>query len=352
MPENYLPMLLDGLQEAVFILDRDRIVLSANPAAEQIFGPGRVGQDFVKVSRHPDCISAIGQVLSGAQKSWQVTFFDNSSKSNLQFNVTGLGDDNRDGARILVCVQDVSEMHEAEQMRSDFVANVSHELRSPLTALSGFIETIGMLEDHDSKDRNRFLGLMDMEAQRMIRLISDLLSLSKVESRQRQRPEGSANIISIIERVQNTLVDLAAQEEKNFELSFDDRLLEIPGSEDELTQVFQNLIENAVKYGRRNSHVRINVSTKSKVTGLTGEAVVVEIQDEGEGIAQHHIPRLTERFYRVDTHRSRNKGGTGLGLAIVKHIINRHRGKFSIDSQEGVGSRFIVSLPMTYPISR
>lgn len=352
MSNSYLPILLNSLQEAVFILDKNRTVLSANPAAEQLFGKDLAGKDFVKVSRHPDCIGAIAQILSGAQQSWQVTFYDNGAKANLQVNVTDLGRDNTDGARVLVCVQDVSEMHEAEQMRSDFVANVSHELRSPLTALSGFIETVGMLEDDESEHRNRFLGLMDMEAQRMIRLIADLLSLSKVESRQRQRPEGSANIVAIIERVKNTLVDLAVREDKTFELNGADEIADIPGSEDELTQVFQNLIENAVKYGRRESVVRINISKRDRVLGVVGEALVIEVQDEGDGIAQHHIPRLTERFYRVDTHRSRNKGGTGLGLAIVKHIINRHRGKFSIASQEGVGSRFTVALPMTYPTSR
>ena len=352
MPKSYLPTLLNGLQEAVFILDKDRVVLSANPAAEQLFGKGHVGQDFVKVSRHPDCIGAVAQVLNQAQQSWQATFYDTGTRANLQVNVTDLGPDNSDGARVLVCVQDVSEMHEAEQMRSDFVANVSHELRSPLTALSGFIETLGMLDNEDSDDRNRFLDLMDMEAQRMIRLIADLLSLSKVESRQRQRPEGSANVGAIIDRVMNTLVDLAAREEKTFEVNVAEDVPDIPGSEDELTQVFQNLIENAVKYGRRESVVGITISRKDRVLGVTGEALVIEIKDEGDGIAQHHIPRLTERFYRVDTHRSRNKGGTGLGLAIVKHIINRHRGRFSVASQEGVGSRFTVALPMTYPSSR
>lgn len=349
MPKSYLPTLLNGLQEAVFILDKDRVVLSANPAAEQLFGKGHVGKDFVKVSRHPDCIGAVAQILTQAQQSWQATFYDTGTRANLQVNVTDLGSDNSDGARVLVCVQDVSEMHEAEQMRSDFVANVSHELRSPLTALSGFIETIGMLDNEDSDDRNRFLDLMDMEAQRMIRLIADLLSLSKVESRQRQRPEGSANVVAIIERVKTTLVDLAAREEKTFEFSNAEDVPHIPGSEDELTQVFQNLIENAVKYGRRESVVGITITRKERVLGVSGEALVIEISDDGDGIAQHHIPRLTERFYRVDTHRSRNKGGTGLGLAIVKHIVNRHRGRFSIASQEGVGSRFTVALPMTYP---
>lgn len=147
--------------------------------------------------------------------------------------------------------------------------------------------------------------------------------------------------------MRTTLADLAAKEEKSFEISLPDELPNVPGSEDELTQVFQNLIENAVKYGRRQSKVSVSASISQKMAGLNGPALVIEVSDEGEGIPQHHIPRLTERFYRVDTHRSRNKGGTGLGLAIVKHIINRHRGRFSIASTEGVGSRFIVALPMS-----
>ena len=347
MSDTYLPKLLNGLQEAVFILDKDRQVLTANHAAETLFGKSHVGQDFVKVTRHPDCLGAIGDVLSQNENSRQVVVADANARANLQINVTSLGTDNIDGAQALVCIKDVSDMHEAEQMRSDFVANVSHELRSPLTALSGFIETVADLDDSDSEHRARFLKLMDLEAQRMIRLISDLLSLSKVESRQRQRPQGQTNVASIIDRVRTTLADLAVKEEKKFELSIPDDLPKIPGSEDELTQVFQNLMENAVKYGRHQSKVSINASISQNIAGLSGPALVIEISDEGEGIAQHHIPRLTERFYRVDPHRSRNKGGTGLGLAIVKHIINRHRGRFSITSTEGEGSRFVVSLPMT-----
>ena len=346
MSESYLPKLLNGLQEAVFVLDRKRHILSANRAAERLFGKSHVGEDFVKVTRNPDCLGAIADVLSQERDSRQASFVDPNSRANLQINVTSLGTDNQDGARALVCLSDISDMHEAEQMRSDFVANVSHELRSPLTALSGFIETIADLDDDERDNRKRFLSLMDMEAQRMIRLISDLLSLSKVESRQRQRPQGEANIAAIIDRVRTTLADLAEKEEKTFDISLPNDLPMVPGSEDELTQVFQNLIENAVKYGRRQSKVSIHAEVSPKVAGLPGPALVVEISDEGEGIAQHHIPRLTERFYRVDTHRSRNKGGTGLGLAIVKHIINRHRGRFSISSEEGVGSRFFVALPM------
>ncbi len=346
MTESYLPKLLEGLQEAVFVLDQDRHVLSSNMAAEKLFGQRNVGEDFVKVVRNPDCLSAVAEVLSQDEGAKQVNIVEASAKTNLQVNVVSLGSDNADGARVLVSVKDLSDQRDAEQMRSDFVANVSHELRSPLTALSGFIETVTDLQDTDTVDRSRFLGLMNVEAQRMIRLISDLLSLSKVESRQRQRPIGNANIPAILNQVSTTLNDLATRESVTIDVSISDGLPDIPGSDDELTQVFQNLIENSIKYGRRDSQVSIKAYTDENVPGLRGPALVIEVSDEGEGIAQQHLARLAERFYRVDPHRSRNKGGTGLGLAIVKHIINRHRGRLSITSTENVGSRFIVALPM------
>lgn len=348
MSESYLPKLLNALHEAVFILDADRAVRSANPMAEKMFGQGYIGQDFVKVSRNPDIIGAIGQILTGQGSDIQIVTVDAIANTSFQVNVASLGTDNPDGACLIVCIKDISDMREAEQMRSDFVANVSHELRSPLTSLSGFIETLAEMGDEDSKARQRFLNLMGLEAQRMIRLIADLLSLSKVESRQRMRPEGQADIVAILKRVRATLEDLAEKEGKTFNLELPDHVPKIPGSEDELTQVFQNLMENAAKYGRRDTIVGVRMEERPRAPGIQGPAIVVHISDEGEGIAQHHIPRLTERFYRVDTHRSRNKGGTGLGLAIVKHIINRHRGRLLISSTEGAGSTFTVNLPMTY----
>ena len=342
----YLKKLLDALQEAVFLIDSRRLVLQSNPAAKTLFGDSFEGEDFVKVNRHPDCISAINLVLRGEAKSRRVIALDMPSNTTYQINVASLGDSNPDGARVVVSLKDISDMREAEQMRTDFVANVSHELRSPLTAFSGFVETLRTVEDIDDDARNHFLELMDMESQRMVRLIADLLSLSKVESQQRKRPDGTADILAIINRVQTTLGDQAQKEGKTFQLSCPDVVPSVPGDEDELTQVFQNLIENAVKYGRRDSQVFIEISQSNRVPGLSGDTLVVDVRDEGEGFEQHHIPRLTERFYRVDTHRSRNKGGTGLGLAIVKHIINRHRGRFLITSEKGTGSKFTVCLPL------
>lgn len=348
MPNAYVQNVLDALQEAVFIVDQNRVVLLTNPAAESIYGNRHLGQDFVRISRNPDCLRAIGQVLNGESRSQSVVYFDTVANATLKLNVVSLGDKNEDGARAVISIRDISDLREAEQMRSDFVANVSHELRSPLTALSGFIETLGLMDKDETEARARFLNLMDSEAQRMIRLIADLLSLSKVESRQRMRPDDQVHVPAILNRVKATLESLATDEGMTIELDVEDGLPSVSASEDELTQVFQNLIENALKYGRRGSQVHVRVFRQPDIAGLIGPGILIEVTDQGEGIAKQHIPRLTERFYRVDTHRSRDKGGTGLGLAIVKHIINRHRGRFLITSEEGVGSRFTVVLPVSY----
>ena len=349
MSKSYLPLLLNALQDAVYVLDEDRAVLFANPAALAMFGGDPIGMDFVKISRHPDCIGAIGEILSGAKTTKQVVTEDALSGASYRVIVADLGHDNEDGARVVVSMTDVSDLREAEQMRSDFVANVSHELRSPLTAVSGFIETLQDESAVDPQQRQHFLSVMEMEAQRMVRLIADLLSLSKVESQQRMRPEGEADIGAIISRITTTLADSAAREGKQFELKLTTDMPPVPGSEDELTQVLQNLIENAIKYGRSDTTVTIETRLMDTVPGINGPALVIDVKDEGEGIAQRHIPRLTERFYRVDTHRSRNKGGTGLGLAIVKHIVHRHRGRLQISSKQDAGSCFSVSLPTTRP---
>jgi len=347
MSNAYLPHLLDALQDAVFILDGSRIVLSANPVATAPLRSDPVGEDFVQVFRHPTCIGAIGEVLNGTTRAKQVVAQDVHTGTTYQVNVADLGKDNDDGARVVVSMKDVSDLREAEQMRTDFVANVSHELRSPLTALSGFIETLQDEDAIDADQQSHFLNLMDREAQRMVRLIADLLSLSKVEAQQRMRPEGETDLRTIIKRITTTLADPARKEFKSFDLQFADDVPLIPGSEDELTQILQNLIENAIKYGRRDSTVSFHTRLQQRVPGIIGPAVVIDVKDEGEGIAQHHIPRLTERFYRVDAHRSRNKGGTGLGLAIVKHILHRHRGRLQVTSNQGEGSCFSVSLPAT-----
>ncbi len=231
-------------------------------------------------------------------------------------------------------------------MRSDFVANVSHELRSPLTSLLGFIETLRGPAKDDAKANVRFLELMERETKRMTRLVGDLLSLSKVESEEKVRPNEKIDILPVLELSQQILQPVAL--ENNVKVAInrpDNRETMIKGDADQLQQVFTNLIENAIKYGGDGGKVVVDVTYTSREPSLRGPAVHVSIADQGDGIAQIHIPRLTERFYRIDSHRSREMGGTGLGLAIVKHIVNRHRGRLKITSIKGQGSTFTVILP-------
>ena len=231
-------------------------------------------------------------------------------------------------------------------MRSEFVANVSHELRSPLTALNGFIETLKGAARDDEEARERFLDIMEREANRMNRLIGDLLSLSKVEADARIRPQEQIDLTLVIKQAITVLEPLAQRENIELRLSIaDDFKNLISGDPDQLQQVFVNLVENAIKYGKAGGVVTIAITGKDRAAGVRGPAIQVDISDQGAGIKSEHIPRLTERFYRVDKGRSREKGGTGLGLAIVKHILARHRGRLNVTSEPGKGSTFTVVLP-------
>ncbi len=346
MDDLFCKTILDVLRDAIFILDAERHVLYMNPAAEERFGTGLAGRDFVRVTRHPDCLEAIEKALGGSRRLQLAVTLDQPARADYRLVVADLRDGGDADAAILLSFSDISELREAEKMRSDFVANVSHELRSPLTALAGFVETLKTAAKDDPDARERFLALMEREAQRMIVLIADLLSLSSLEARQRIRPDGTANLGSILSQVKTSLADLAAREAKTVELELADMPDAVPGSPEELTQVFQNLLENAIKYGAPQTVVRVTARRNASSPGIGGPVVAIAVSDQSEGIAKEHIPRLTERFYRADTHRSRDKGGTGLGLAIVKHIVSRHRGRLTVASEQGKGSTFTVFLPM------
>jgi two-component system phosphate regulon sensor histidine kinase PhoR len=236
-------------------------------------------------------------------------------------------------------------MEEAFQMRRDFVANVSHELRTPLTALMGFIETLLGAARDDAEARERFLAIMAREAGRMNRLVGDLLSLGRVEAEERVRPTSPVDLTGLVRSVIHSLAPLAEAERTEIETVFPATTIVVPGDSDQLAQVVSNLLENAIKYSRPDTTVKVSLAEDSNHPMLRQDAIVFTVEDQGEGIEATHIPRLTERFYRIDTHRSREMGGTGLGLAIVKHIVNRHRGRLRITSEHGKGSRFSVILP-------
>jgi two-component system phosphate regulon sensor histidine kinase PhoR len=224
-------------------------------------------------------------------------------------------------------------------MRADFVANASHELRTPLSALSGFIETLESGAGEDTQTRKRFLGIMGEQAGRMSRLVNDLLSLSRIEMHEHAAPTEQVDVEGIVRSVADALQFRARDRKISINVEIGPNLPRVTGDAEELTQVVQNLTDNAIKYGRPDTDVTIGVRA------APGEGVAIAVSDKGEGIPREHLPRLTERFYRVDAARSREMGGTGLGLAIVKHVVNRHRGRLAVDSTIGQGSVFTVTLP-------
>ena len=222
-------------------------------------------------------------------------------------------------------------------MRADFIANAGHELKTPLATLLGFIETLLGPARDDAAARERFLGIMQEQSRRMARLVDDLLSLSRIELNEHVPPTGRVALAPLIESLAAALELRTAERGMRFALSFPPELPDAIGDRDELAQVFQNLFDNAVKYGRPNTEIMVTAEA-------AGSSLRVAVADRGDGISPEHLSRLTERFYRVDTARSRELGGTGLGLAIVKHIVNRHRGRLEIASTPGSGSTFEVVL--------
>jgi two-component system phosphate regulon sensor histidine kinase PhoR len=246
-------------------------------------------------------------------------------------------------------LQDLTAVKRAEEARADFIANASHELRTPLAAVSGFIDTLRGHAKDDAEAREKFLGIMSDEAGRMRRLINDLLSLTRIELNEHVPPGGVVDIVGVVRDAAAALAPLADADKVGVAVTTGEGIPAVTGDRDELIQLFQNLIQNAIKYGKPGGHVRIGVNVSPiSVPGRHGAPAMVSVavQDDGEGIPREAIPRLTERFYRVDVKRSRERGGTGLGLAIVKHIVNRHQGRLQIESQPGEGSTFTVLLPV------
>ena len=247
-------------------------------------------------------------------------------------------------ALLLVTFHDLTPLRRVEEMRADFIANASHELRTPLAALSGFIETMQGPARDDTAARDRFLAIMQAQATRMARLIDDLLSLSRIELNVHLRPDKNIDLVAIIRQVVDGLQTLARDRGVEMRMTApEDRLL-VKGDRDELMRVFENLVENALKYAASGKRIDIVLTVANSPTGAREARVAV--RDYGPGIAPEHLPRLTERFYRVDVSESRAQGGTGLGLALVKHILNRHGGRLTIESELGQGATFTALLPL------
>lgn len=344
MTEVMVSHLLEGVPMPLVLIAGDARVLAANQPAMRLLGEGIVGRHYVMAMRQPSLLDAVeGALLQG--RTARARHIITGPSREITYRVTVSPVPHDEGPAALCAFEDITEQEQMGAIRRDFVANVSHELRTPLTALLGFIETLQGAAKDDPAARARFLTIMAREAGRMNRLVQDLLSLSRVESEERVRPTARIDVGAVIGQAIAALRPLAEQAGVEIERTGDAGPILLPGDADQLTQVFHNLIENGIKYGGAGKLVTISVGREGETIARIGPAVRFEVIDRGEGIDPVHLPRLTERFYRVDNHRSREKGGTGLGLAIVKHIVNRHRGRFSIDSAPGKGSRFTVILP-------
>ncbi len=335
-----LAAVLQALPHAALLLDGAGRVTARNARAAELTGASE-GKPFAATFRAPDLLSAIERARAGAPVSVSLTVpvpVERSIEAHAA-PVTALG-----RGFVLVFLHDITAMVRVERMRADFVANASHELRTPLTSLSGFLETIMGPARDDPEATQRFLEIMQAQAARMRRLIDDLLSLSRIELNEHVQPSAKADLAGIARDVVDAAQPLLAREGVKATIEVAEGVADVTGERDELLQIAQNLLDNAIKYGGEGGVVAIRI-----FPAAGGASMALSFADTGPGIAREHIPRLTERFYRVDAKTSRERGGTGLGLAIVKHILNRHRGRLEIESEPGKGSKFTVVIPAWRP---
>lgn len=329
--------IVEALPDAALTLDADGVISHQNRLISSLFPEMRVGSTMGQLLRNPDLKDAVEHAAQTSRPivtrmTERVPVARTIEATVTKLNLSGVPAD------LLVTFRDLTEREKIEQMRADFVANASHELRTPLAALKGYIETLQGPARDDLDARERFLKIMWSQSVRMSRLVDDLLSLSRVEMRAHLAPSGKADLNEIAGYVVQSLEALAASQNASITLEKLDGPASIKADREEIIQALQNLVHNALKYGREDGNVRISVRRETSPAGA--DHLTVSVADEGAGIPSHHIPRLVERFYRVNAASSRAKGGTGLGLAIVKHIMLRHRGDLSITSKMGEGSVF------------
>jgi two-component system phosphate regulon sensor histidine kinase PhoR len=334
--------IIELLPDPLLLLGPDRAVRRANAAARAAFGA-----DMAAVLRHPGLRGAIDRAFDRGSAQTAELYLAVPVAREVQATIIVLDPPPADGVTAIAVLSDRTRERAVERMRADFVANASHELRTPLASLIGFIDTLRGPAADDPPAQRRFLSIMAEQAQRMNRLIDDLLSLSRIELTEHQPPAEEVDLGALTATMAEAFEPRVKARRVNLVLDIEAGLPPIVGDHDQMAQVLQNLIDNAVKYGREAGTVRVSVARAAAGGRWPARpGLVLAVSDDGAGIARAHVPRLTERFYRVDKGRSRDAGGTGLGLAIVKHIVNRHRGQLAIDSEEGRGATFSVWLPV------
>jgi len=346
VPVSTVSVFADALIDPCLVLDRRSVVLHANPAAKRQF-PGVTSGNPISFSmRNPELVQAIDAALrTGTTRSIELhetvpseTWDKVVVAPLVRPGIDWFGDEQR---QLIITFQSLTELKRVEALRSDFIANASHELRTPLASLLGFIDTLLGPAAKDTAAREKFLGIMRGQAERMSKLIDDLLSLSRIEMHQHVRPTGSIDLAALLREVREGLMTQAKAADIEIRLDLFAGPSTTTGDRGQLYEVFENLLDNAIKYGAGGKFVEVSLAP----AGRPGFRHVVTVIDHGQGVEPEHVPRLTERFYRIDADASRKKKGTGLGLAIVKHIVNRHRGQLSIKSKPGEGMRVDVFLP-------
>ncbi|UOM36907.1 ATP-binding protein [Acuticoccus sp. I52.16.1] len=338
--------LLDTSPDACIVISDDATILWVNRAAREQMGIVSIGSPISFALRVPELVRAVERARrSGlSERARWAEKVPTRRYYEAFIAPLMLGGEGDERERVMtVYVHDLSEQQRLERMREDFVANASHELRTPLASLTGMIETLQGPARDDAKTREQFLALMREQADRMKRLTDSLLSLSRIEMRSHVRPTDIIDCAEITRYAVEMTRAIADDAEVTMELAIAEDVLPIRGDSDEIVQVMNNLIENAIKYGNEGGRVLVSATREDTVSG---PVAAMAVQDFGKGIPPEHVPRLTERFYRVDIEESRARRGTGLGLAIVKHIINRHRGRLTVRSQLGAGSTFTVRIPL------
>ncbi len=336
-------MLLDAVPDAAVALDYNFTVMHVNTRLNELFPEARIGQPLSQLSRNPELNAAVEKAVTLSGEVVVDLFERVPVERRLSATVSRLGgrEIRRGLPFLIVSFRDLTEQDKLAQMRADFIANASHELRTPLASLRGFVETLQGPARDDPEARARFLDIMASQATRMTRLIDDMLSLSRVETRVHLPPRGRVDLNEVASYVVQALEPVAAASAISISVTKSDSPIRIRGDRDEIVQVLQNLVHNAIKYGREGGTVAIVVSRVRDASSLLPRASIA-VADDGPGIAPEHLPRLTERFYRTNAQASRESGGTGLGLAIVKHIVLRHRGDLRISSAVGKGSTFTI----------
>lgn len=330
---------IEGLREPTLIVAEDGRVTLSNAAARKLLGQAVEGEVLSQVIAHPAATEWLERRELVGPEEVELSALAGSRRHWLMRMVP------MDGASLLIRLIDRSEAHAAEQMRVDFVANASHELRTPLATLIGYTETLRQEgDDLDPETRERFLGVVDDEAHRMQSVVEDLISLSRIEAERFSTPTEAVDLEPLIAQVVDNSRRAARERNSELQVQVAGGLPPIAADSGQILQLLDNLVTNALRYGNPGTPVSISAETEGAMVHLT-------VADQGEGIAREHIKRVTERFYRVDTSRSRALGGTGLGLSIVKHIVERHRGRLTIDSKLGEGTKMHVLLPVA-PVTK